>query len=254
MNLLLLAGTTEGRLLTRELAGRPGLELTVCVATPYGREQLEPLPTGVTVLTGRLDRGQMADLLCRRAIQLVVDATHPYAQAVTHNIRRAAGDAGLPYLRLLREESQVRDCRWVDSIPQAVEVLRRTRGRVLLTTGSKDLGAYTTLPDYAQRLYPRVLPSVEAIQTCGDLGFLSSHIIAMQGPFSVELNRAMLRQLEIAYLVTKDGGPAGGFGQKVEAALEAGVQVLVVGRPPKEEGYPLAELLEKIFEAEEELG
>lgn len=256
MKLLLLAGTTEGRLLTRQLARRPGMELTVCVATPYGRELLEPLPPGVAVLAGRLTREQMAGTLRQRGIELVVDATHPYAREVTANMAQAAQEVGLPCLRLLREASQSRDCRWVDSIPQAVEALEGTQGRVLVTTGSKELAAYTALPDYARRLYPRVLPSVEAIQVCRSLGFPSSHIIAMQGPFSAELNRAMLVQLEIRHLVTKDGGPAGGFDQKLEAALDLGVRVLVVGRPPVEEGFLLPQLLEEItkFEAGEGLG
>ena len=72
-----------------------------------------------------------------------------------------------------------------------------------------------------------------------------SHIIAMQGPFSRELNTAMLRQIQGAYLVTKESGKAGGFGEKLAAAREAGAKIVVIRRPEDKscEGYSMEELL-----------
>ena len=58
----------------------------------------------------------------------------------------------------------------------------------------------------------------------------------MQGPFSTEMNRAMLKEYDIAYMVTKESGLAGGYPQKCQAALEAGVKMVVIGRPEEEEG------------------
>ena len=53
----------------------------------------------------------------------------------------------------------------------------------------------------------------------------------MQGPFSLALNLALMRQFDIRYLVTKDGGTAGGFGEKAEAARQAGATLVVIRRP-----------------------
>lgn len=58
----------------------------------------------------------------------------------------------------------------------------------------------------------------------------------MQGPFSTEINEAMLRQYQCRYLVTKDTGLAGGFPEKMEACRRAGVIPVIIGRPLKEEG------------------
>ena len=93
-----------------------------------------------------------------------------------------------------------------------------------------------------ERLYPRVLPVVESILACQQAGIPTRNIIALHGPFSRDLNRAMLEQYQIRYLVTKDGGRAGGFEEKAAAAREAGAELVVIGRPA-ETGYTLEEIL-----------
>lgn len=252
MRVLIFAGTTEGRLLAHRLAAMEGVEATVCVATEYGKEILADLPARFPVLARRLSREEMGSFMAEGGFHIVVDATHPYAVEVTDNISAAARSAGLACLRLLRERGGAEGCRYVESVEQAVEALAETSGNVLLTTGSKELEKYTALPDYVRRLYPRVLPMAEAIGKCERLGFLSSHIIAVQGPFSAELNMAMLKQFDVKTLVTKDGGSAGGFAEKVSAAQSLGVEVLVIGRPTEETGLTLEQVIDKIMSREME--
>ena len=93
-----------------------------------------------------------------------------------------------------------------------------TEGNVLLTTGSKELKVFTEIPSYRDRLYARVLSLPSVVETCSEYGFEGKHLIAMQGPFSREMNEAMLRQYQCSYLVTKDSGKAGGFEEKIQAA------------------------------------
>lgn len=246
MKVLLFAGTTEGRLLAERFSTLPDVQVTVCVATEYGRELLTDLPEHVTVLAQRLDTAAMASLMRHGGFDLVVDATHPYATEVTKNITAAAIAAGREKLRLVRGASDAGHFHTVRSVPAAAEALCQTEGNVLITTGSKELSAYTMIPDFATRLYPRVLPTVEAIETCAKLGFASRHMIAMQGPFSLELNRAVMQQFAIRWLVTKDGGAQGGFAQKIEAALLQKVNVLVVGRPVREAGNTMDEIVDMV--------
>ena len=241
---LLFGGTTEGRLLERWLEER-SVPLTVCVATEYGRDLLEPGP-GTQVLTGRLGQTDMEDLMERLGRPMVLDATHPYAVEVSQNIRGAALSSDCPCLRLLRPAGQEEEITAADSVAQAVELLRGTTGNILAATGSKELAAYTALEDFSNRVYPRVLPTCQAIALCEELGFASSHIIAMQGPFSRGLNEALMRQYQIRYLVTKDGGGAGGFEEKLEAARQVGAQVVLVCRPDGDQGLTLDEIKEKL--------
>ncbi|MEA4893293.1 MAG: precorrin-6A reductase [Peptococcaceae bacterium] len=239
--LLLFGGTKEGRLLAEALAEKP-LEVVVRTATEYGRELLPENPH-IQAEAGRLSPEEMARLMEEGRFDWVVDATHPYAQQATVNIRQAADGRGLPYLRLLRREEKAAASIWLASAAEAAEKLKETVGNVLLTTGSKDLAVYTGLPEFSRRLYVRVLPMLESLESCRSLGFLPSHILAMQGPFSREFNEALLRQWQIKILVTKESGRPGGFGEKAAAAANAGAELWVIGRPRQEEGLTLEEMI-----------
>lgn len=225
MKIVIFSGTTEGRLLSRLLAEK-GADVTVCVATEYGCEEQGEAP-GITVLTGRKTVEEMVELL--RGSDLCVDATHPYAVEVTKSVRWACGLAGVPCRRLLRDRSADTDALVVDSAEAAAEVLADREGNILLATGMKELPAFAGISP--ARLYPRVLPTGDSIAACEGAGIPHRNIIAMQGPFSRELNEALIRQFHIAYLVTKDGGKAGGFQEKVQAAENTGIELVLIRRP-----------------------
>lgn len=239
MKILVFAGATEGRELMERLAGFRGVEAVVSVATEYGRETLRGLPERFRVASGRLRAADMAEMAIREGARLVVDATHPYAVQASANIAEAARSASLPLLRLARAASRSGNCRRAASVREAAALLADAEGNVLLTTGSKELAAFAAAPGFAERFFVRVLPAAESIRECERLGIPGSRVIAMQGPFSRELNAALMRQFHIRVLVTKDGGAAGGFSEKIEAAEETGVEVIVIGRPPDAGGMDL---------------
>ena len=197
MNVVVFSGTTEGRELSRQLAAL-GIEVTVSVATPLGQEEQGRTP-GVTVRCGRLLPDEMAALLGDAA--LCIDATHPYAVEATKNIKAAAEKAGVEYLRLLRPASPLpENCLVFESAKQAAEALAAEEGNLLLATGAKELAQFAAIPP--ERLYPRVLPTLESIAACEAANIPHRNIIAMQGPFSLALNQAMMEQFHIRWLVT----------------------------------------------------
>lgn len=242
MKLVIFSGTTEGREFSRAAAAL-GAAVTVCVATDLGAEEQGSAP-GVTVHAGRLDADEMAALL--RNAALCVDATHPYATEATHNIRAAAGMAGVEYHRLLRRASELPAGSVVlPGAGEAAAYLADKAGRILLTTGAKELPAFAALDP--ARLYPRVLPTLAGITACEAAGVPHRNIIAMQGPFTLGLNVALMRQFEIDYLVTKDGGAQGGFAEKAEAAAQCGAQLIVLRRPD-EQGETAETILQRCRE------
>ena len=243
MNILLFGGTSEGRELAEWLSGE-GFGLTLCVATEYGASLVPELP-GLEVHTGRLDRSGMEQLLAGGGFDRVVDATHPYAVEVTENLRAAAEAAGVPYLRLLRQSGGEDGCHKAASLAEAAELLTGLPGNVLLTTGSKELDCFA-VPGLEERCFPRVLPMVDSLERCLALGFPPRNILCMQGPFSKELNAALIRQYDIRTLVTKDTGGAGGFAEKAQAAAETGCALLVVDRPRQEAGASLEDVKAEI--------
>ena len=236
MKFVIFSGTTEGRELSRLLA-EAGAQVTVCVATEYGSEEQGSTPQ-VEVRQGPLSPEEKAGLLADAA--LCVDATHPYARNISRSVREACEAAEVQLLRLKRQESDLAGAILVESAAEAAAHLKTREGNVLLTTGAKELAAYSDLAP--ERLFPRVLPSMDSIAACEALGIPHRNIIAMQGPFTRALNAALIRQFEITCLVTKDGGTPGGFPEKAAAARETGAKLIVIRRP-EETGQSFGEIL-----------
>ena len=209
--LRIFAGTTEGRLLC-EWASGAGIPARAYAATDYGGELLGELP-GIEVHAG------------------------PYATLASGNIRAASLAVGARCLRLARPaEALPKGVVSVASIACAARFLSENPGRALLATGSKELAPYTRVADFSERFFVRVLPLPGAITKCIDAGFSPSHVIGMQGPFTRELNEAMLRQVGAQWLVTKDSGTVGGTAEKLAAARDVGARCIVVTRPAEGDG------------------
>lgn len=283
VNILIFGGTTEGRELAERLAGefsvmeipREG-RITVSVATELGAEELQKID-GIDILVGRMDISAMKSAL--GGYELCIDATHPYAVEATKNIKLACEEAGVPYRRLLREKgAEAADhelthagtgtdlgvahagaetapghmyvgtgtdtgITCVESAAEAAAFLAFREGRILLTTGAKEVEVFSGIA--RERLYVRVLPMTESLMACERAGIPHRNVIAMYGPFSQEMNEAIFRQFQIAWLVTKDAGTAGGFQEKVAAALALGVRTVVIRRPV-ESGASMEEILREV--------
>lgn len=238
--LCVFAGTSEGRELVSWLSQQEQVQVTACAATEYGGELLEEIP-GVTVSARRLDEEQMEALFRSEGFSYVVDATHPYAPIVTDNIRAACQKTATPYLRLLRDGGLPENCVFVASTQEAVQWLSRTEGNVFLTVGSKELSCYKDIPGFGERFYARVLPVESSLTVCREAGLPTARTIAMQGPFSEELNIAMLRACAAQVLVTKQTGQKGGFWEKAAAARKTGATLLVIGRPDTVQGLSFSQ-------------
>ena len=251
--IVIFAGTTEGRRLSEILADA-GIAHTVCVATEYGeivmREQTDSTEAAqadgqplVELHCGRMDREQMQKFLHDEGYEIVVDATHPYARAVTENLWGAVDtlkslekDAHFPiYLRLEREiagiteaDGNVTNIQYFENNADCAKALENTEGNILLTTGSKELAVYCASGRLNNRLYVRILPGRESLELCMDQGIKGRQILALQGPFSTEMNAAILKQYDIRHMVTKNSGRTGGYQEKLAAAEMLGIPVYVI--------------------------
>ncbi|MEE8732301.1 MAG: precorrin-6A reductase [Eggerthellaceae bacterium] len=249
MSIVVFGGTVEGRTLAEWLDERAA-DAVVCTATEYGTELVSGL-AHVRTRTGRLDVAGMHALFDRKHAACVVDATHPYAAQVTENVRAAAEAAGVPVLRLVREGEP--DGPWTGAADagEAARIVANIPGNVLLTCGSKELPTFSdVLPDMAERVWVRVLPTQAALAAAEAAGVPPARIIAQQGPFSYALNRATIDDLGIRVVVTKASGRAGGFWEKVRAARDAGARVVVIHRPngPDEQGLSVEQVERALVE------
>ncbi len=235
--IMVLAGTADGRQIAGELL-KAGAEVIATVTTGYGRELLSGYP-GIQIYQGKLNAAAMLRLIRAQRIDCLIDASHPFAREASVNAIAACGEAGIGYLRFERngvvtvEGAVVR--RVLDfeaAADAATEVIRHGPGNVLLTIGSHHLRWFLEkIPDYPKRLVVRVLPDSGVIAECEAAGLDSGNIIAIKGPFSVELNLELLRHCNASVMVTKDSGAAGGVREKIEAAASLGIPVIMVARP-----------------------
>ena len=247
--ILLFAGTSEGRKLAEKIA-LAGQKALVCVATEYGTQMMPDLD-GVEVHQGRLTESQMESLMESEDFVCVVDATHPYATVVSDNIKAAAEATLVTYIRLKRNTDSKSDLNkpgvhYFDDNESCAMALEGTRGNILLTTGSKELAVYMKRGSLKDRVIARVLPGTESLKICESLGLSGRDIIAMQGPFSKEMNLAQIRDYKITVLVTKMTGHAGGFFEKALAVDEAGISLFVIGNPDYTEGMSFEEVCSRL--------
>jgi len=238
---IVFAGTTEGRKIISYLCEKK-IQTIGCIATEYGETLLEESPY-LTSYAKRLTKEDMHVFFQAEMPDIILDATHPFATEVTQNIVAAAKESGISYMRLLRDEVEIPEALYFEKESLVADYLMEHEGNVLLTTGSKNLFEFTKVKDYEKRFFARVLSLPTVVESCHKLGFCGKNLFAMQGPFSEELNYAMLKEINARYLVTKASGVNGGIQEKQRAAKRAGVTLLVIKRP-LESGQSLNEVKE----------
>ncbi|MEG1524587.1 MAG: precorrin-6A reductase [Clostridia bacterium] len=244
VKVIVFGGTSEGRILAEALSKR-SIPSLVCVASQYGEQLLTCVPP-VIVHTGKLDRADIAALLVREQPEMVIDATHPYAAVVSDNIAVACAAAQVRLTRVLRAAQDLDGCIVFDTLLSLTDWLNTTEGTIFSTTGAKEAAMLTTVKGYADRIWMRMLPSIESIANCIALGYPARHMICMQGPFSRILNTAMFQTVGADILITKESGTGGGFMEKVQAARDCDMRIAVLRRPRSEQGSTLHEVLQQL--------
>lgn len=238
--IFLLGGTSETVQIAQALV-KQGYEVLLSTATtmpPRGQ-----LPAGVRTRSGMLDEQGMMRLLRDEKITAVVDATHPYAQAVSQNAYTACQAAGIRYLAYERPGTLAEGVHRVPDHPSAAKLAFSFTKPVLLTIGVRNLAPYIAeARTRGLAMRARVLNHPDSLTACHDAGLSDSEILCADGPFTVEENIRHLQSFGV--LVTKDSGEAGGLDTKLEAARQCRCEVVVIERPRRPTpGYASIEAL-----------
>ncbi|MGA8942789.1 MAG: precorrin-6A reductase [Thermoactinomyces sp.] len=245
---LFLAGTSDARRLAVRLH-QESVPLLATVVTENAARSLRE--ADIPVKVGRLALQEMVNLIRERGLHQVVDASHPFAEEASRNAMEAARICGIPYIRYERPAWVYRDHPRifpVSSCEEAAEEAARHKGVVLLTTGSKTLSIFAgrLLKDPEIRLVVRLLPRRDNLEKCAELGIRQKNIIAMQGPFGKELNKALFCHYKVNTIITKESGQVGSVDEKVEAALELGLDVIMIKRPNLDYGTAFSDVEEVV--------
>ena len=236
-----LAGTGDSFELIDYLQEKKSkLDIISSVVTDYGKEKIED--KDVKVIKKKLDRSQMVELINEYNIELIIDATHPFAEAVSRNTIAASNVTDTKYLRYERETidlSQYPD-QYILPVHSYQEAAQKTDKfeKIFLTIGSNNLKYFTDEIDkWQERLTVRILPNWKFIKKAEEIGFLPENIIALQGPFSQELNQVLFKEYGADVLVSKASGNVGGLDTKIKAAVELKIPIIIIRRPAID--YPL---------------
>ena len=227
------AGTRDGRDLTQLLV-KKGYEVTASVVSSYGEKLLEACGKRLVINDEPLDEAGLIRYIKAHDIRLFVDASHPYAVNVSQNAMAATEKLGIPYIRYERDitEFPYEKLHIVHSYEEASEVAARLGKNVFLTTGSRNLQKFVGAPALKEAtIFARILPTAKVLIDCEAMGLTPRQLIAMQGPFSKELNLAFFKESKADVVITKNSGTIGGTDTKLMAAKELGLPVVIIDRP-----------------------
>ncbi|MGE3808215.1 MAG: precorrin-6A reductase [Gemmataceae bacterium] len=237
--ILLLSGTSEGPRLARALLAadfdvHATVTRTEAIATLFGPASAyasDSASGALTVEARGFTDDSLTEFLAAGLADLVVDATHPFAVRITEIARRVCTARDVPLVRFLRPDWEPpAGTRLADSFAEAADLLPALGRRILLTIGAKKLKHFAGLHERVT-LFARVLPGEVSFQQAQRAGFALERIVAARPPFTQADNRALFEKLGIDVLLTKASGREGGVAEKVLAAAELGIQVVMIRRP-----------------------
>lgn len=236
----IIGGTSEASELVDRIKGR--VDYIVTVATYCGKEVLGE----GNIVVSRFTKDQMAEFIKENNISTVVDMSHPYAVEVTRNAGEAAKEAGIKYIRYVREKSDTEGSVYFKDIKSCIDYLRSIKGCVFFTTGIKNICDFEKIKGENRFIY-RVLPTTFSMEECVKNNVRMDDIVAILGPVSDALNEAMFKEFKADYVVMKDSGIRGGTPEKISACKRAGIIPLIIGREDEDGIYSMDKLLEMIL-------
>ncbi len=223
--IMLLGGTTEGREIAALLEERD-YHFFITVTTKFGESLLE----GGDIIRGKLNKDNMLRVMKGRKVKLIIDATHPFAVEASRNAIYAANIAGAEYLRYERESFLPENATCVSDLKEAGE-LSVCFSNIFYTAGSKGLREFLSTLGQENSVVVRVIPSPEIIAEVEALGIARENIVAMKGPFSRALNRALFSEFRADAVISKESGEKGGLREKALACSDLDIHLIIIRRP-----------------------
>lgn len=231
----IVGGTSDTKVLLGKLSNKIASDnIIVSVTTEYGEKLLKDY--NVKVSNKVLDKEEIINFIRRYSIDKIIDTSHPYAENVSKNILELIENSNIKYFRYERKAVEKSLGLEFETLTSMVEYINQNLKdkNIMSTLGSKGLEELARIKN--NRVYVRVLPTVKSIENAEKFGFLANQILAIQGPFSLELEKEFLKFYKIDYLLTKESGQVGGINEKLLACREMGVEALTLTRPKIE--YP----------------
>lgn len=216
----MLGGTESAGVLSRALAER-GIPGVYSYAGRTATPAPQPLPVRVGGFGGP---DGLAAYIGREGITHVVDATHPFAVAISRNAVAACAATGAALIALERPPwtpGPGDDWRGVPDLDAAVAALPGRPAGVFLAIGRQDAHRFAARPEHRYLL---------RLVDPGPPPLAGAAVVVERGPFTAAGDRALMEAHGIALVVAKNAGGSGARA-KLDAARALGLPVVMVARP-----------------------
>ena len=236
----IMAGTADSYQVIEELISL-NKKLIVSVTSKYGKKIVES-KYPIKAYQDKLDFPKMKKFCIDKEIEYIIDATHPFAKNASINAIATASELNIDYIRYERENINLEQYSnnlliKVKSYQEAAQKASQYKN-IFLTTGSKSLDIFAKEVDnYQSRITARILPVIKYLKKAYKIGLKPVNILAAQGPFTIEFNQAAFKEYKADVIVTKAAGKTGGLEEKLKAASQLKIPVIIIKRP--EISYPV---------------
>lgn len=240
MRYMVMSGTSDATKVIKFLHEDEDNYILATTVTDYGAEIAEN--AGATeVISKALKEEDFIDVIKEKNIDILIDATHPFASVATETAIKSSQKAGIRYIRYERAstilpESDliIKVATFEEAAEKAKDYLADDEDKIMHLAGVMRLASTTDVID-AQKVVTRVLPNNFSITKTQETGVPAENIIAMQGTYSKELNMALMKEYNVKAVITKESGESGGAETKINAAIELDIPVILVTRPKIDE-------------------
>ena len=240
MKILLLGGTKDSTNIIEFIKSRYDAYILTTTTTEYGAKLAMQGGSDDTIACP-LPKDEIINIINENDFDILIDATHPFAKHITQTSTSIAKELKIPYLRFERPITDLKNIdtshiHYVDSFDDAGKLIAESfnEGNVLHFAGAntmEDILKYVP----AERFYPRILKVESSLEKCEKLNIDPGHIIPMKGAASLEENIELIERYDASAMITKESGEIGGVVEKIQAANEKDIAVIMIQRPKIDE-------------------
>lgn len=240
MRIFLLGGTKDSINIIEHVKSSYDAHILTTTTTEYGARLADEGGSDDTIARPLL-KDEIIEIIQNEGYDVLIDATHPFAAHITQTSASIAHELDMPYIRFERPSTDLTDIdtshiHYVNSFDEAGKLISEeyNEGNILHFAGAntmEEILKYVSV----ERFYPRILKVQSSIEKCEKLGVNSGHIIAMKGAASLDENIELIEKYDAKVMITKESGDIGGVVEKIQAANEKSVAVIMIQRPKIDE-------------------
>lgn len=236
MRIILLGGTKDSINIIEFIKNKYDSYILTTTTTEYGAKLAKEGGSDETIAKP-LPKEEIIEIIKDENFDVLIDATHPFAEHITQTSASIANELKMPYIRFERpttnlENIDTSNIHYVKSFDDAGKLIESefNNGNVLHFAGAntmEDILKYVS----CEKFYPRILKVPSSLKKCEELGVSDDHIIPMTGAASLEENIELIERYNARVMITKESGEIGGVIEKIEAANQKNIAIIMIQRP-----------------------